>query len=141
MKLVRIGTSGNNGAGLANFSGLKIWLSHKEVAKGEDIDGNGKIDNYEKNYIKKVTFSNGTTIRENQIYSLTTQNFLGIFGGDNYGIVFKNIAENKKKIDNNMTYRDAFINYVKYLAENKKLIHNKQKSYLDTTDSRVYYID
>ncbi|MBF0360574.1 MAG: 5'-nucleotidase C-terminal domain-containing protein [Oligoflexia bacterium] len=141
IKLVRLGTSNQQGVGFANFSGLKIWLSHKEVAAPEDIDGNGKIDGYEKNYVQKVTFSNGTPIKENKTYTIATQNFLAIFGGDNYGVIFKKIADNQKIINYNVTYRDAAITYINYMKENKKHIHSKNKSYLETTESRIYYVD
>ncbi|MBF0363961.1 MAG: 5'-nucleotidase C-terminal domain-containing protein [Oligoflexia bacterium] len=136
-KLVKIGTS-VQGYGLGNFSGLKIWVN-KNRSHSEDLNGNGSIEEFEKSYFVKMTFSDGTPVILEKEYEVGTQTFLGQSGGDNYGIVFSPIAEENKLVDYNMTYRQALIKYLEHLDSIKVDYHSAEKSYLDYSPSKYIW--
>ncbi|MFW5887453.1 MAG: bifunctional metallophosphatase/5'-nucleotidase [Bacteriovoracia bacterium] len=128
--LIKIGTSGHD-VGNIVFYGLKVWIdSDKDKSISKDWNNDGIKSSWERNRLVKVTLANGNPIKLNKVYTITTQDFMAIASGDNYGNVFNNIPKEEKKIDYDHSYRDSLVRFFRNKKNNSQQIKEMvKKSY------------
>lgn len=107
LKMVRIGVSGAHK--IPAIHGIKLTYTKEGVKK--DINGDGRIDPWEKDRLASITWDNGAPIFENQKVRLVTSDYL-VAGGDYMDQVFSAIPENKKHF-NDITQRDVVAEYLR----------------------------
>jgi 5'-nucleotidase len=129
--LYRISTSGAHG--LASFSGLKIKirkLDGKPV--GDDLNGDGRVDSWENNRILQIRMADGREIKDEEIYSVATYDYL-LGGGDDLSWFMMRVsAKDISKKDADYS-RNIVTDYLKRL----KVINTADRPLIDPAHPRL----
>lgn len=111
VRLLRVATSGARG--LPSVSGLKLkLLDDLHQAKGEDLNGDGRIETWEFNMLREVTDSDGHPLEPDHLYKLATVDFL-TSGGDDLEWPFSKVGSERFHLEGGPTMRDALLQYLK----------------------------
>lgn len=113
-RVLEIALSGEHGTG--GISGLRV--KKLAVAPGlrgpwdRDLNGDGKVEDWERSLLVEITDNKGKPIDDNQMYKVALSDFL-VDGGDHQGIVFNSIPDSRKRTFQDIWMRDVIVDYLR----------------------------
>jgi 5'-nucleotidase len=129
--MLRIGTSGAHD--FSPTAGLRLKLiPMNKTAPATDLNGDGKLDNWETNRLLEVTDLEGRALDDQKVYRLATFDFL-VNGGDDMAWFMKRIPKNKIDRGTGEFARDVIAGYLK----RKQKINTRDEPLLDPLHPRV----
>ena len=133
--ILRLAESGSRG--FFPVSGVKLRILHPEVdAPGDDLNGDGKIDNWEMRRLQSVALEDGTEIRDDAKYTLATLDFL-LTGGDDLGWAMLKIPQDRQDPPS-MLLRDAVLERIKKVSALGP-INSFERPIIDPKDPRMKF--
>jgi 2',3'-cyclic-nucleotide 2'-phosphodiesterase (5'-nucleotidase family) len=129
--LYRIATSGAHG--VAAFAGLQLKIRKFDgKVSGDDLNGDGRIDNWENNRLIEIKTADGKELKEDQSYTVATYDYL-IGGGDDLSWFMKRVSEKDVSKKNSDYCRDIVTAYLKKL----KMVNTTEKPLVDPDHPRL----
>lgn len=119
--LYQIATAGSHG--IIGFSGLKLTLiPYDREVERVDLDGNGKLENWEGKRLVKIETSDGKPILDQKTYTVATFDFL-VNGGDDLHWFMDQVSKKNIKSVGGVFCRDLLVDYLKSHSKFNTLEH------------------
>lgn len=132
--LFRISTSG--GHQIWSSAGLRIKIiPFEKPAPKTDLNGNGKLENWETNRVVEITKLDGTPIDDEKEYTVATFDYL-VSGGDNMAWFMSRVPKSKIKPSEAGYCRELVADYLR----KKKVINTPEEPLLDPKRPRLILV-
>lgn len=129
--MFQIATSGPHG--FASNSGLRLKLIPiGEEAPKVDLNGDGKLEQWETKRILEMTLADGSPIDDNKVYTLATFDFI-LNGGDDMSWFMKRVAKRDIKLISPTFCRELVTDYLR----EKKVINTREHPLIDPLKPRI----
>jgi 5'-nucleotidase len=129
--MYRIATSGAHG--LPSIAGLRLKLrQYDSRLSGSDLDQDGKIDPWEKDRLLEIKTSDGKDLKDDQIYTIATYDYL-IGGGDDFHWFMKRVQPSDVSKKDADYCRDVVTGYLK----RKKVVNSPDEPLIDPANPRM----
>lgn len=135
--ILRIAFSGSRG--IQPISGMELQLiDYSKTAPGSDLDGDGVIAPWEADRILEARFTNGRPIILDEMYRLTTLDFL-VAGGGDVGWALGKIPSERQE-HTGFLVRDVVAKRVQTLFESFGPLHTVERPLTDSSRPRIRFV-